>query len=542
MRVIEVNMERCRNEGMGEWEIPEKTRRPAASSGTISACESDTVSRCFKGEGLRAIKGNDSPSRVSGDPPTCRHVVVTMFVVRDCLLSGRQPANLLSFAVSPYTFPQGVTVVERLARSPPTKANRAQSPAGPPDLRKWESCRTMPLVGGSSRRFPAFPAPAFRRRSTLASLHPHRALRIKATRHSMRVPRSSLSLRTRICKMPSAEVFNFRRSLGIYEMQGREKHEGPEKTFRRMSKSAMFTALVCPFRETNPPKDSDCKDEAPKQVIRRPPYICEYEVPLPVANLHVPFATEADVRRSSFVSELAPDPQMELEASILSTVWLKRLRKPRIDHMCLERHVDSGRTLAFARCASQFRVASHARKLPSVALLRIKICNIDTQRGWSAQLSVFSPSHLRKDTNTGEWLHERSLCSHVSAVHVKKCWQGSVTQGQTEDRDQRPRADAAGAEADGPVGDANRAAVGSSLIEAVGTVDVMPEDVDGIALVEVDAACDVAIATEEVGGEKTIGGRYPLNFNSLGPEEEEEEESVSTDCLQRETRKIVPNI
>ncbi|KAJ8868582.1 hypothetical protein PR048_030120 [Dryococelus australis] len=31
----------------------------------------------------------------------------------------------------------GAAVAERLARSPPTKANRAQSPAGSPDLRKW---------------------------------------------------------------------------------------------------------------------------------------------------------------------------------------------------------------------------------------------------------------------------------------------------------------------------------------------------------------------------------------------------------------------
>ncbi|KAJ8873656.1 hypothetical protein PR048_024481 [Dryococelus australis] len=35
------------------------------------------------------------------------------------------------------------------SRSPPTKANRVQSPVGSPDFRKWESCRTMPLVGGS---------------------------------------------------------------------------------------------------------------------------------------------------------------------------------------------------------------------------------------------------------------------------------------------------------------------------------------------------------------------------------------------------------
>ncbi|KAJ8868675.1 hypothetical protein PR048_030214 [Dryococelus australis] len=42
-------------------------------------------------------------------------------------------------------------VAERLACSPPTKANRVQSPAGPPpDFRVWESCRTMPLPLNSS--------------------------------------------------------------------------------------------------------------------------------------------------------------------------------------------------------------------------------------------------------------------------------------------------------------------------------------------------------------------------------------------------------
>ncbi|KAJ8881359.1 hypothetical protein PR048_017840 [Dryococelus australis] len=47
---------------------------------------------------------------------------------------------------------RGAAVAERLARSPPTKANRARSPAASPDFRKWESCRMMPLVGGPSRR------------------------------------------------------------------------------------------------------------------------------------------------------------------------------------------------------------------------------------------------------------------------------------------------------------------------------------------------------------------------------------------------------
>ncbi|KAJ8888161.1 hypothetical protein PR048_007648 [Dryococelus australis] len=61
-------------------------------------------------------------------------------------------------------------VAERLARSPPTKANRAQYPAGSPDFRKWESCRTMPLVGGPSRGSPVSPALPFRRRSIFTSI------------------------------------------------------------------------------------------------------------------------------------------------------------------------------------------------------------------------------------------------------------------------------------------------------------------------------------------------------------------------------------
>ncbi|KAJ8869237.1 hypothetical protein PR048_030809 [Dryococelus australis] len=64
----------------------------------------------------------------------------------------------------------GGTVAKRLACSPPTKANRVQTPAGPPDIRKWESCRTMPLVGGFSRASPVSPASSFRRRSIFTSI------------------------------------------------------------------------------------------------------------------------------------------------------------------------------------------------------------------------------------------------------------------------------------------------------------------------------------------------------------------------------------
>ncbi|KAJ8875989.1 hypothetical protein PR048_023897 [Dryococelus australis] len=47
---------------------------------------------------------------------------------------------------------RGAAVAERLACSPPTKANRVQSPAGSlPDFRMWKSCQTTQLVSGFSR-------------------------------------------------------------------------------------------------------------------------------------------------------------------------------------------------------------------------------------------------------------------------------------------------------------------------------------------------------------------------------------------------------
>ncbi|KAJ8872772.1 hypothetical protein PR048_026388 [Dryococelus australis] len=54
-------------------------------------------------------------------------------------------------------------MAERLARSPPTKANQVQSPAGPPEFRKWESSQMMPLASGFSRGSPVSPAPSFQR-------------------------------------------------------------------------------------------------------------------------------------------------------------------------------------------------------------------------------------------------------------------------------------------------------------------------------------------------------------------------------------------
>ncbi|KAJ8878298.1 hypothetical protein PR048_018875 [Dryococelus australis] len=57
----------------------------------------------------------------------------------------------------------GAAGAERLDCSPTTKANRVKYPAGSlPDTRKRESCRTMTLVGGFSRRSPVSTALVFR--------------------------------------------------------------------------------------------------------------------------------------------------------------------------------------------------------------------------------------------------------------------------------------------------------------------------------------------------------------------------------------------
>ncbi|KAJ8886109.1 hypothetical protein PR048_012318 [Dryococelus australis] len=75
--------------------------------------------------------------------------------------------------------PNALRLTVRLDCSPPTKANRLLSH---PDFRKWESCRTMSLVGVffPPRGSPISPALAFWRCSILTSLQPHRVSRPRA--------------------------------------------------------------------------------------------------------------------------------------------------------------------------------------------------------------------------------------------------------------------------------------------------------------------------------------------------------------------------
>ncbi|KAJ8871348.1 hypothetical protein PR048_027665 [Dryococelus australis] len=114
--------------GRDKREIPKKTRRPAASSGTTYNIVHHTTNMCLPG----AVRVAYSPG----------HGLATLHT---------------SFAFYTET---------RSACSPPTKENRVQPPAGSLDFRKWDSCRTIPLAGGFSR---GSPAPSFRRRSIITS-------------------------------------------------------------------------------------------------------------------------------------------------------------------------------------------------------------------------------------------------------------------------------------------------------------------------------------------------------------------------------------
>ncbi|KAJ8883863.1 hypothetical protein PR048_015718 [Dryococelus australis] len=106
--------------------------------------------------------------------PTCKlNEHIHDLVLRGCwTLKNNLVSNLLP---QPHRYGQlcegGVAAVaEWLARSPPTKANRVHSPAGSPDFRMWEPCRTIPLVGGFSRGSPVSLVLSFRRCSILTSI------------------------------------------------------------------------------------------------------------------------------------------------------------------------------------------------------------------------------------------------------------------------------------------------------------------------------------------------------------------------------------
>ncbi|KAJ8873817.1 hypothetical protein PR048_024653 [Dryococelus australis] len=109
----------------------------------------------------------------------------------------------------------GATVTEWLDRAPPTKAIWVQSPAGP---RMWESCRTMPLLGGFSRGSPVSPALSSLQSSVLKTTWLLRAAQISSLTHpihySYRVSALGINLGAHTTHPPPpGKVFKIRRQL-----------------------------------------------------------------------------------------------------------------------------------------------------------------------------------------------------------------------------------------------------------------------------------------------------------------------------------------
>ncbi|KAJ8898028.1 hypothetical protein PR048_003388 [Dryococelus australis] len=88
--------------------------------------------------------------------------VVTRAVTTETLHALRVEARVTVARIAPSLLDLGRAATYMLA-------SRVQFPAGSPDFRKWESCQTMPLVGGFSRVAPVTPALLFWRCSMLTS-------------------------------------------------------------------------------------------------------------------------------------------------------------------------------------------------------------------------------------------------------------------------------------------------------------------------------------------------------------------------------------
>ncbi|KAJ8878345.1 hypothetical protein PR048_018922 [Dryococelus australis] len=145
---------------VAEWMQPRELRSSAGHQHFTEARSKVNDRHCTADDRLvvagtgSAVSGCGTKEAASGDTDKSPLTTVCSYLVL--------PADhkYTSCATCPRSRTRGATVTERLDCSPPTKANRVQSPAGSlPDFRKWESCRTMSLVDESFLGDLPFPLP-----------------------------------------------------------------------------------------------------------------------------------------------------------------------------------------------------------------------------------------------------------------------------------------------------------------------------------------------------------------------------------------------
>ncbi|KAJ8885720.1 hypothetical protein PR048_011918 [Dryococelus australis] len=155
--------------------------------------------------------------------------------------------------VARYAQPGRAALAERLACSSPTHAIRAQSPAGSPDSRMWESCRTMPLVGGSSRVSPVSP-PFYSGASPYSPQSPPSALKNSLSRADQisslplcmpyKIPSSNMAGYT-FCQTPSTQVCGSVASAGCGVVTRPTSHQLGKPQLSRRSIIVLGPTISC---------------------------------------------------------------------------------------------------------------------------------------------------------------------------------------------------------------------------------------------------------------------------------------------------------
>ncbi|KAJ8884853.1 hypothetical protein PR048_011049 [Dryococelus australis] len=145
-----------RGNGFSQQECP--TLRP------LGQCKERVASALCLGDGMQIV--HRSRSRGEGLSTIGLNIISVVIMTTN---PQHHMCGHMHMHFHPSLLVNGAAVAERLARSPPTKADQFQSLMGSPDFRMWELCRTMPLVGGFSRGSPASPAPSFQHCSIFTS-------------------------------------------------------------------------------------------------------------------------------------------------------------------------------------------------------------------------------------------------------------------------------------------------------------------------------------------------------------------------------------
>ncbi|KAJ8894226.1 hypothetical protein PR048_006838 [Dryococelus australis] len=162
-------------QGLEKWKIPEKIRRPAASSGSIPTCENPGVTR----PGIEPCPPWWDASSLTALPPQLNVGLWWVYSsgvekFGQLLPSRADGSEVKNERAGKTGDPRENPPTRCIVRNDSQLASHQGDPGsihvGSPDFHTWELCRTMPSVCGFSRGSPVSPSLSFRCRSILTSI------------------------------------------------------------------------------------------------------------------------------------------------------------------------------------------------------------------------------------------------------------------------------------------------------------------------------------------------------------------------------------